>query len=122
VGVFLDQPWGDVQAAAAAAGVDLVQLHGAEDPAAVAEALQGPFRWPVIKVLHVPAAAVSHASAQIGDGADGAARGVLSFVNETARGLGLAEGMSCRAALERLSAATLQPSPMRSLRWQASPL
>jgi len=59
VGVFLDQPWGDVQAAAAAAGVDLVQLHGAEDPAAVAEALQGPFRWPVIKVLHVPAAAAA---------------------------------------------------------------
>lgn len=61
--------------------------------------------------LDVPAATVSHRSARIGDGADGLARGVLSFVNAAAGRLGLETGMSCRAALDRLLAADLAPSP-----------
>lgn len=61
--------------------------------------------------LGVPAAAISHRSARIGDGQDGRARGVLSSINGPAKALGLAEGMSCRAALEKLCAADLPPSP-----------
>jgi hypothetical protein len=61
--------------------------------------------------LGVPAAAVSHRSARIGDGADGVARGVLSTVNEVAAGMGLTAGMGCREALEVLAGETLQPSP-----------
>jgi len=66
----------------------------------------------VLERLGVPAAAVSHRSARIGDGRDGLARGVLSFVNAPAAALGLAAGMACRTALERLSAAPLTPAPM----------
>ncbi len=61
--------------------------------------------------LGVPTAAISHMSARIGDGHDGAARGVLSFVNAAAARVGLTVGMHCRAALDRLSAAHLSPSP-----------
>ncbi len=61
--------------------------------------------------LGVPAATVSHRSARIGDGADGVARGVLSFVNNAAGKLGLGVGMSCRDALDALQACDLKPSP-----------
>ncbi|MCL4765757.1 MAG: hypothetical protein KJZ80_05965 [Hyphomicrobiaceae bacterium] len=61
--------------------------------------------------LGVPAATVSHRSARIGDGADGLARGTLSFVNGLAADLGLAAGMPCREALRRLAAAGLSPAP-----------
>jgi hypothetical protein len=61
--------------------------------------------------LGVPAAAVSHTSARIGDGHHGAAHGTLSSVNAPAAALGLAPGMACRAALDRLAAAPLAPSP-----------
>ncbi len=61
--------------------------------------------------LGVPAAAVSHRSARIGDGADGLARGVLSTVNEVAAGMGLKAGMACREALEVLAGRELAPSP-----------
>ena len=61
--------------------------------------------------LQVPAAAISHQSARIGDGADGMARGVISTVNATARALGLKEGMTCAEALKILSKADLLPSP-----------
>mgnify|MGYP001812286358 CR=1 FL=1 len=65
----------------------------------------------LLGALGVAAAAVSHRSARIGDGADGVARGVLSTVNEVAAGMGLKGGMACRAALEILAGQTLQPSP-----------
>jgi hypothetical protein len=55
----------------------------------------------------VPAAAVSHLSARIGDGADMMTRGVLSVVNAPAAALGLAPGMSASAAMARLVAARL---------------
>jgi anthranilate synthase / indole-3-glycerol phosphate synthase / phosphoribosylanthranilate isomerase len=55
VGVFMDQPRRDVSAAAEAAGVDVIQLHGRELPADFLG-----FEFPVIKVLHVPAAGGPH--------------------------------------------------------------
>jgi hypothetical protein len=61
--------------------------------------------------LGVPAAAISHMSARIGDGADGARRGVLSAVNTTATVAGLSVGMSCRDALGVLGARPPVPSP-----------
>ncbi len=61
--------------------------------------------------LGVPAATVSHRSARIGDGADGLARGVLSYANDTARDKGLAAGMPCRDALLHLHGSQLEPSP-----------
>ena len=62
--------------------------------------------------LGVPAAAISHASARIGDGKDGHSRGVLSFANAAARRHGLTAGMTCNEALLRLAGATLAPSPV----------
>ena len=60
--------------------------------------------------LGVPGAAIAHTSARIGDGQDGAARGILSAVNAPAVAHGLVTGMSCREALERLTAARLEPA------------
>lgn len=65
----------------------------------------------LLEKIGVPAAAISHCSARIGYGGDGVARGVLSTVNGPAAALGLNVGMTCRAALERLVAAGLPPSP-----------
>jgi hypothetical protein len=61
--------------------------------------------------LGVPSATVSSASARIGDGQDGLANGVLSFVNAPAQKFGLSVGMTARAALEALADAGLPPSP-----------
>jgi len=47
----------------------------------------------------VPAAAIGHASARIGDGADCMARGLLSVVNKAAGRLGIRVGMSASAAI-----------------------
>jgi hypothetical protein len=55
----------------------------------------------------LPAAAVCHRSARIGDGADMLARGRLSTVNRSGAALGLAEGMPAAEALSRLAAAPL---------------
>ena len=49
VGVFQDQTAEEINAAVAAAGLDLVQLHGDESPELAAR-----ITVPVIKVLHVP--------------------------------------------------------------------
>ena len=65
----------------------------------------------LLEKLGVPAAAISHLSARIGDGADGVARGILSTVNTPAAKLGLAPGMACRDALALLLLAELPPSP-----------
>jgi hypothetical protein len=61
--------------------------------------------------IAVPAAAIGHLSARIGDGADCLARGVLSEVNARATALGLAVGMRAAEALERLAAADLLEPP-----------
>lgn len=65
----------------------------------------------LLDALGVPAAAIDVWTARIGDGADGPARGVLSTVNGAAARLGLAPGMRCDKALERLLAAAPPPSP-----------
>lgn len=61
--------------------------------------------------LGVPSATVSSRSARIGDGQDGHANGIISFVNEPAAKLGVTVGMTARAALEILAAAGLPPAP-----------
>ena len=61
--------------------------------------------------LQVPAAAVGHRSARIGDGADCYARGVLSYANKAAHKAGVRPGMSAREALKRFDALDLPPSP-----------
>jgi hypothetical protein len=61
--------------------------------------------------LGVAAATVGHRSARIGDGEDCFARGVISYVNGAARKAGVIEGMTARAALEKLEASDLSPSP-----------
>jgi hypothetical protein len=61
--------------------------------------------------LGVPAAAISHRTARIGDGADGVARGVVSFVNRNAAAAGLGVGMGCRDALALLAERNFPPAP-----------
>jgi hypothetical protein len=65
----------------------------------------------LLEKLGVPGAAISHLSARIGDGQDGVARGVLSTVNGPAAALGLAPGMTCKAALAILVKAGLKTAP-----------
>jgi hypothetical protein len=60
----------------------------------------------------VPSATVSHISARIGDGTDGAVNGIISYANRPAAKLGIISGMTARAALDILCAANLGPSPM----------
>ena len=64
-----------------------------------------------LDAIGMAAAAVSHVSARIGDGADMLARGILSRVNERAGRAGLLAGMSCRAAAERLRSACAAHAP-----------
>jgi hypothetical protein len=52
--------------------------------------------------IGIPAAAISHDSARIGDGADTAARGVLTHVNPTAQTLGCAADQTALDAALRL--------------------
>lgn len=52
---------------------------------------------------HVPAAAIDHRSARIGDGADGYRRGRVSYVNASAARLGVNIGSACEDALAILS-------------------
>ncbi|MFC3227468.1 hypothetical protein ACFOGJ_09520 [Marinibaculum pumilum] len=53
----------------------------------------------------IPAAAVSHDSARIGDADDMQLRGRISAANAAARSLGVDEGQACRDAVARLAAA-----------------
>jgi uncharacterized protein YunC (DUF1805 family) len=65
--------------------------------------------------LGIAAAAVSHNSARIGDGADMMARGVISHANARAFAAGVTSGMSAREALQLLDdRAEEPPSPMAS--------
>jgi hypothetical protein len=57
----------------------------------------------------VPAAAVAHTSARIGDAADTWANGVISYVNDPAAMLGIHPGMSVRDAA-RLCRIPVSPS------------
>lgn len=83
---------------AAHAGVRAVILNDAgigKDEAGVAG-----LEW--LATIGMAAAAVSHASARIGDGADMLARGVISRANEPAREAGVVAGMPCRDAAVRM--------------------
>ncbi|HZP79835.1 MAG TPA: hypothetical protein VFB45_27115 [Pseudolabrys sp.] len=64
-----------------------------------------------LEALGVAAATIGHRSARIGDGADCAARGVISFVNARATAVGVTAGMTARETLERLERADLPGSP-----------
>ncbi|MCZ7563914.1 MAG: hypothetical protein M5U08_08975 [Burkholderiales bacterium] len=52
--------------------------------------------------IGMAAAAVSHLTARIGDGADALRRGTISHANRAARALGVTAGMRCGDAAERL--------------------
>jgi hypothetical protein len=65
-----------------------------------------------LEKLGVAAAAISHRSARIGDGADCHARGTISYANAPAVLAGVTPGMAARAALDRLEGADLPPSPL----------
>ena len=64
-----------------------------------------------LEAIGMAAAAVAHASARIGDGADTLARGIVSRVNAKAAACGVAAGMPARDAAERLRAAPAPQSP-----------
>jgi len=64
---------------------------------------------PLFDSLGVPAAAIGHETARIGDAEDMLARGRLTRVNAAARALGVRPGMACADALSLLEAA---PDPV----------
>jgi hypothetical protein len=64
----------------------------------------------------VPAAAVGHDTARIGDGADMMARGVVTYANASARALGCRTDLACRDAaglLQRAWPSGREPPPER---------
>jgi hypothetical protein len=68
----------------------------------------------------VAGATISHQSARIGDGADMMDRGVISHVNETARGIGCAPDQSCADCATRMldaPGATSAPPDMTESRF-----
>ncbi|HWI28159.1 MAG TPA: hypothetical protein VN668_14390 [Stellaceae bacterium] len=74
--------------------------------------------------LGMPAAAVSHLSARIGDGSDMAARGIISQVNRAAAARGCAPGQACRAAAEAMRGAPAclaEPPPYVEARFLLRP-
>ena len=64
-----------------------------------------------LATMGVPAAAIGHRSARIGDGIDCAKRGIITCVNEPAA----AAGSLTYVIMPRLAQST--PSPMRAERW-----
>src|SRR5499433_2333556 len=64
--------------------------------------------------LGIPAAAVGHDTARIGDGADMIARGIVTHANPQAAALGCRPGMRCRDAalcLQQASTSAREPPP-----------
>jgi uncharacterized protein YunC (DUF1805 family) len=64
--------------------------------------------------LGIPAAAVGHDTARIGDGSDMMARGIITHANAPAAALGCHPGMACRdaaAALQQAGASLREPPP-----------
>jgi uncharacterized protein YunC (DUF1805 family) len=64
--------------------------------------------------LGIPAAAVGHGTARIGDGSDMMARGILTHANAPAAALGCRNGMGCRdaaAALQQAAPSLREPPP-----------
>ncbi|WP_314172165.1 hypothetical protein [Streptomyces winkii] len=62
-----------------------------------------------LEELDVPAAAVSHETARIGDGRDTFRRGRISYANSPARALGCTTGMRCEEAVRLLAGASTAP-------------
>jgi hypothetical protein len=62
--------------------------------------------------MGVPAAAIGHRTARIGDGVDCAKRGIITYVNERAAAVGIRAGMHASVALDLLAASELSPAPM----------
>ena len=60
-----------------------------------------------LDALGIPAATVDYRSARIGDGADLAQRGRISFVNDTARHLGCSAGDAAMTCAEKMRSAEL---------------
>ena len=67
----------------------------------------GVSRLPVLDEQRIAAATVAAQSARIGDGCSTYEGGILSCVNSTAGGLGMAPGMPAREALEQVAAAII---------------
>ena len=65
-----------------------------------------------LATMGVPAAAIGHRSARIGDGVDCAKRGLISYVNEPAAAVGIRAGMHASVALDLLAASDLPAAPM----------
>ncbi len=64
--------------------------------------------------LDIPAAAVAHDTARIGDGSDMMARGIITHANSPAIALGCRPGMACRdaaAALQQAGPSLREPPP-----------
>lgn len=91
---------------AAAKGVAAVILNDA----GIGRERAGIAGLPYLDRYDVPAAAVSHLSARIGDGRDGAAAGVIAHTNSAAERVGVRVGMTCGDALALLGTAGLQAS------------
>jgi len=66
--------------------------------------------------IGMAAAAVSHDSARIGDGADVLASGIISHANALARALGVVPGMPCKEAAVLLTKATQRRGPVPDYR------
>ena len=64
-----------------------------------------------LEQLGIPAAAIGHRSARIGDGADCAEHGAIRFANPRATACGVTPGMKGSKALELLGGADLPPCP-----------
>ena len=67
-----------------------------------------------LAALAIPAAAVGHGTARIGDGPDMMARGIITHANSPAMALGCRPGMACRdaaAALQQAVPSVREPSP-----------
>jgi uncharacterized protein YunC (DUF1805 family) len=63
----------------------------------------------------IPASAISHLSARVGDTADMLARGRVSRANAAAAALGIVAGMACREAAERMRGASWRVAPATAL-------
>jgi hypothetical protein len=83
---------------AVAAGVRAVIFHDA----GVGRGEAGVASLPLLEGLGIAAAAVCHETARVGDTADMLLRGRISRANAQARAVGVAEGMACAQAAERL--------------------
>lgn len=78
-----------------------------------------------LAALGIAAAVVSHDTCRIGDTADMLFRGIVSHANAPARRVGVAPGLTCREAAERLTAAdhvVADPPPVSEGRtWLGAP-